>query len=610
MPIPLVMPAAQWSRHSCLHFKKTYLRRRRRPRRYLERVKRYLLPAIVAVLLLVCVLGWYITRDEGSNRTASKNPAPSGEGSLVDQRLLKAAHQMASEADTAEEQGFAREALRLADHELDQAFASALQEAAAPSTPVPGPLKELSLRISQLKTRVTAGQARIAKLNKDAAANQTAADEVELAKAKLALDEDELEDAEQDMARQGGDPHSKIERALQEHEGAQHDAQQPKVNTAGSPVTLAGQLMSWFSLRDRTRRLEIAREQAAANVAALTRAHDTLEKLKNHGPVSPVEDTASTVRRLRRLSDEAKILSELDKRIQDSQGLAEVYKNWGSAVDARRRGILHLVLRSLAVLAILLAVILIDRAVRHAFNRQADRKRLQQMRVMATIAVQLIGASLILLIVFGPPTQMSTIIGLATAGLTIVLKDFIVAFFGWFALMGKNGIRVGDWVEINGVGGEVIEIGLLKTVLLEMGNWTSTGHPTGRRVAFVNSFAIEGHYFNFSTAGQWLWDELQVTLPAGGDPYQKAQQIRETVERETEADASAAQQDWERVTHRYGMQAFSAKPAVDLRPSANGLNVVVHYITRAPQRYEVRTRLFGAIVGLLHGPASQPAERV
>ena len=588
-------------------------------------MKRYLLPSIVAVLLLVSVSGWYITRDEGSDRTASKNSAPSGESSLVDQRLLKAAHQIASEADTAEEQAFAREALRLADHELDQAFASALQEAAAASTPVPGPLKELSLRISQLKTRVTAGQARIAKLNKDAAANQTAADEVELAKAKLALDEDELEDAEQDMARQGGDPHSKIERALQEHEGAQHDAQQPKVNMAGSPVTLAGQLMSWFSLRDRTRRLEIAREQAATNVAALTRAHDTLEKLKNHEPVStagpsgdapssgepPVEDTASTVRRLRRLSDEAKILSELDKRVQDSQGLAEVYKNWGSAVDARRRGILHLVLRSLAaVLAILLAVILIDRAVRHAFDRQADRKRLQQMRVMATIAVQLIGASLILLIIFGPPTQMSTIIGLTTAGLTIVLKDFIVAFFGWFALMGKNGIRVGDWVEINGVGGEVIEIGLLKTVLLEMGNWTSTGHPTGRRVAFVNSFAIEGHYFNFSTAGQWLWDELQVTLPAGGDPYQKAQQIRETVERETEADASAAQQDWERVTHRYGMQAFSAKPAADLRPSVNGLNVVVHYITRAPQRYEVRTRLFGAIVGLLHGPAAQPAERV
>ena len=128
-----------------------------------------------------------------------------------------------------------------------------------------GPLKQLAQRIAQLKTRVTAGQARIAKLNKDAATNETAADELELAKAKLALDEDDLEDAEQDVARQGGDQHSKIERALQEHEAAQHDSQSPKVNMAGRPVTLAEQLGSWFALQDRARRLEIGRQQAATN---------------------------------------------------------------------------------------------------------------------------------------------------------------------------------------------------------------------------------------------------------------------------------------------------------------------------------------------------------
>jgi small-conductance mechanosensitive channel len=251
-------------------------------------------------------------------------------------------------------------------------------------------------------------------------------------------------------------------------------------------------------------------------------------------------------------------------------------------------------------------VILIDRAIRHAFGLQADPKRLRQLQVVASIGVQLVGALVVLLIIFGPPNQTPTIIGLATAGLTVALKDFIVAFFGWFALMGRNGIRVGDWVEINGVGGEVIEIGILKTVLLEMGSWTSTGHPTGRRVSFVNSYAIEGHYFNFSTAGQWLWDELQLTLPPTGDPYKTAEQIRQTVERETETDASAAEQEWERVTRQYGTRPFTAKPAVDLRPSVNGLNVIVRYITHAPQRYEVKTRLFAAIVDLLHKPAGTP----
>jgi len=217
--------------------------------------------------------------------------------------------------------------------------------------------------------------------------------------------------------------------------------------------------------------------------------------------------------------------------------------------------------------------------------------------------VQIAGALLILLILFGPPTQMTTILGLATAGLTVVMRNFIVSFFGWFVLMGKNGIHLGDWVEIEGVGGEVIEIGILKTVLLEMGNWTNTGHPTGRHVSFVNSFAIEGHYFNFSTAGQWLWDELQVMLPPEGDPYQMAEEIRAVVERETESDASQAERDWERVTHQYGTRVFSAKPAVDLRPSVNRLDVNVRYITRAPQRYEVKSRLFQKIVEMLHQQA-------
>jgi small-conductance mechanosensitive channel len=286
--------------------------------------------------------------------------------------------------------------------------------------------------------------------------------------------------------------------------------------------------------------------------------------------------------------------------------LAAVYQRWSALVEVRRRGVLHALLGSLgAIVAILLAVVMLERAIRHAFRHQkTDHRRLHHLRMMAGIAVRLLGALVILLIVFGPPTQITTVLGLATAGMTVVLKDFIVAFFGWFVLMGKNGIHLGDWVEIEGVGGEVIEIGVLKTVLLEMGNWTNTGHPTGRHVSFVNSFAIEGHYFNFSTTGQWLWDELQVMLPSSGDPYRMAEEIRQTVERETEADARQAELDWERVTHQYGTRTFSAKPSVDLKPSINRLDVNVRYITRAPQRYEVKSRLFQKIVGMLHQPAT------
>jgi small-conductance mechanosensitive channel len=591
------------------------------------------LPAwVLAALLVFCVVASYLTRDTDATRAAAKKLPSGSTTSLIDQRMLQTAQQMAADADTPQEQAFAQEALRLSDHELDQAFASALREASATSAPASGPLKELGERITGLKSGINADQLRIAKLTKEAAANSASADRLELAKAQMALDEDELEDAQQDLARQGGDQHADLERALADHEAMQKQAASvPKAPPAAPTARLSQQTQAWFLLGDRQRQLDAARQQAENKAATLEREHDALEKLAGNKPAPAAatgaaatpasdsssidadsyeeEDTATMVARLRRLSDRKKTLTELDKRIQDSRQLADIYKRWDAAAEARRRGVMHLLLRSLAaVLAILLAVVLIDGAIRRAFDRQSERKRLHQLRVISTIAVQLIGASLIVLIIFGPPNQISTIIGLTTAGLTVALKDFIVAFFGWFALMGRNGIRVGDWVEINGVSGEVIEIGLLKTALLEMGNWATTGHPTGRRVAFVNSFAIEGHYFNFSTAGQWLWDELQVNLPVAGDPYEMAQQIRQMVEEQTKTEGTAAEQDWERVTRQYGIRPFSAKPAVDLRPSPTGLTVVVRYITRAPQRYEVKSRLFDAIVDLFHKPAASPAK--
>jgi hypothetical protein len=159
---------------------------------------------------------------------------------------------------------------------------------------------------------------------------------------------------------------------------------------------------------------------------------------------------------------------------------------------------------------------------------------------------------------------------------------------------------VGDWVEIEGVAGEVIEIGLLKTVLLEVGNWSGTGHPTGRRVSFINSFAIESHFFNFTTAGQWLWDELQIAIPPKADPYRTAEKIAELVAHETEADGRQAEQDWQRVTAQYGMREFSARPAVSLRPGMMGLDAVIRYVTHAPLRYQVKSRLLQLIVSQLH----------
>ena len=180
------------------------------------------------------------------------------------------------------------------------------------------------------------------------------------------------------------------------------------------------------------------------------------------------------------------------------------------------------------------------------------------------------------------------------------MKDFIVGFFGWFVLMGKNGIRPGDWVEINGVGGEVVGVGLLHTVLLETGSWTDAGHPTGRKVSFVNSFAIEGHYFNFSTSGQWLWDQIEVQVPDSAEPYETAEAIQKIVADATAPSAHLAEEEWNRVTPAYAKKGFSATPSLGIQPAGASVKVLVRYITRVNERHELRAQIYRAVVDLLH----------
>jgi hypothetical protein len=137
--------------------------------------------------------------------------------------------------------------------------------------------------------------------------------------------------------------------------------------------------------------------------------------------------------------------------------------------------------------------------------------------------------------------------------------------------------------------------------LLETGNWTDTGHPTGRKVAFVNTYAIEGHFFNFTTSGQWMWDELKIMVPSNEDPYPLLDTIQKTVAKETEAKLQAAGKEWQNSASRYKVRSVSAaQPAVNLCPTASGAAVHVRYITRAEERSAMRARLNQALVQLLH----------
>jgi len=319
------------------------------------------------------------------------------------------------------------------------------------------------------------------------------------------------------------------------------------------------------------------------------------------------EQSAALVKAAKGRAASQKTLASLDKRIENQKQLAENYGKWIGVLAAKQRAVLHAALIGvIIILVILLIGIFFNTWLgRLLDNLSLDRRLVERLRTLTSVAVQVFAVLLVLLVIFGLPRQLGTFLGLAGAGLTVALKDFIVGFLGWFVLMGKNGIRLGDWVEINGVTGEVVELGMFHTVLLETGNWTDSGHPTGRRVTFTNSFAIEGHYFNFSTSGQWLWDELQVVLPPGQDPYPLIDALQKKVLEVTAETAKQAEQEWMSAARSRDMKALSAAPAINLKPAVGGVEISVRYITRANERYQLRATLYQAAVEMLGGKKVQ-----
>ncbi|HXQ26391.1 MAG TPA: mechanosensitive ion channel domain-containing protein [Candidatus Acidoferrales bacterium] len=605
-------------------------------------MKRYekLILIVLVALLAVSLGAMFFTRDWPNYRDRLRALQGSSKRvqELVDTRPLETAQQLAPLAVTHAEQNYAAEALRLGDRSADLAFAAAMQDAVQNPPPMTPQTRQLTTRIKADEAAVAADESRITQFTQVLAKTpESAKDDVQglitTAQAQQTLDQDDLDAAKQELILAGGDEQAKIQQLLDQHEAS--DAHSTSVNAAASSAAatpsiertrsrnIVAESQAWNSLHSKELQLIRAQQEAQALVTTLSASRAALQKEIDEGQVvkkaaraaatsalpasaatseSAPPEEPSAVSVLRNLSATQKNIGDLGKRVDVEQQLATVYGNWITFADDREKSFLHEIFVSI-FWALLIAefIVLANAGVQRFFADVAlEHRQLRTIQAVLLFSVQALGVLLILLVIFGVPGNLATVLALAGAGLTVALKDFIVGFFGWFVLMGKDGIRAGDWVEINGVGGEVLKVGLLHTVMLETGNWTDAGHPTGRKVTFVNSFAIEGHYFNFSTSGQWLWDEIQILIPEGAEPYAIAEAIQKIAAEETGANARLAEEEWNRVASSRAKRSFSAAPSISVRPSATGVNVVLRYLTRANERHQVRARLYRAIVELLH----------
>jgi mechanosensitive ion channel-like protein len=580
---------------------------------------------ILVALVALVILSTYALIRTGRESVAPNGAAASSaeQATSVDQTTFLTAQALARMPTSAAEVRFAEEALQLGDQDMDLAFASAVLDATRHPAVLSAEAKKVQARLQEAEDAFVRQQAEVARLTAaEAAANaaqkDALGDQLDLAKAQLELCQDEVDDAKQDLIRAGGDARGRIQAMVQEHEAASHASDTTKV-TVSPAVDARGlieHLQRWYTLHQKQVRLWRAKDDAESSASMRAAQHDSLDRqldaqkdksvpalAENAAPPPHAgrEGSRAALNTAKQTATDRKSLTALDKRIDTEKRLAAQYGQWIEVVAGEQRAEVNGALRGvLVILAIAIFGLLLDHWLKRILgNMSIERRRVATLRSATRVTLQIGGVLVVLLIIFGPPTELGTFLGLAGAGLTVALKDFIISFIGWFVLMGKNGIRLGDWVEINGVTGEVVELGMFRTVLLETGNWTDSGHPTGRRVTFTNSFAVEGHYFNFSTSGQWLWDELRIFLPSGQDPYPIIDAIQQKVVEATSESTRKAEQEWQRSSVSRDVGAVPVAPALSVKPVIGGTEVSVRYIASANERSQLRARLNHAAVDLL-----------
>ncbi len=302
---------------------------------------------------------------------------------LVDQSPWNTAAALAPLAVSAEEQHYSREAQRLADHEVDQAFAMALRQASLQTHVLSGDALALSHKVEDLQRIVKDDQALVNSLTERAKRPNAApvADDLEVASAQLALDTDVLSDAVSALARQTGDQRGTIQQELAAREAAMrlydehaNSGGQTAVASARAKGTLYLRLTAWFNQRSRYDSIVQAQQQADRDAASLKSQYAQLESLVNSGtmgnPHSAVQPSASAValaaaplalqsnteklQSLKRLSTQSNILSILDDRLRTQQQLSAVYGKWAAQVVLQHRILWHLMLGSFAWIAFII----------------------------------------------------------------------------------------------------------------------------------------------------------------------------------------------------------------------------------------------------------------
>ena len=199
---------------------------------------------------------------------------------------------------------------------------------------------------------------------------------------------------------------------------------------------------------------------------------------------------------------------------------------------------------------------------------------------------------------------LTVALGVAGAGIAFALQEVIVSFAGWLAIMFGNFYKTGDRVQLGGVKGDVMDIGVLRTTIMETGQWVDGDLYNGRIVFIANSYIFKEPVYNYSGDFPFLWDEIKIPIQYGSN-YDKAKEILLAIGKEVAGDLTKqSMEKWHSLQNKYRLEAAQTAPMVSLIANDNWVEYTLRYVVNYKLRRATKTELFTKIlkeIGATHG---------
>ena len=310
------------------------------------------------------------------------------------------------------------------------------------------------------------------------------------------------------------------------------------------------------------------------------------DQLATQADTSTAAQLAQVKKDLETVTQQFKLSSGIVLPLGKQAVLLNLYKhnltNWRASIKVQFSSELRNLSGRLLTLAIILAIVLVIAAIwrRLIFRYVPDIRRRYQFLLLRRITLWIVIGIIIAFSFASQLGQLATFAGLITAGVALALQNVILSFAGYFFLIGKYGIRVGDRVHIENVTGQVVDIGLIRIHLMELNSGESDAQPTGRVVAFSNAVVFQpgAAFFRQIPDTNFIWHQITLILAPESNYQEVEKRLMDAVNSVFSKYKDALESQRERVERSLATSTLKTfSPQSRLYLTQTGLEVVIRY---------------------------------